>query len=105
MALTKAEMAENLVKTLGIRKQDAKRLVEQLFETIKDQLTQGNEVKLSGFGAFEVRDKRQRPGRNPRTREEIPITARRVVIFRPGPKFRAQVRCADVREPDCLNGG
>ncbi len=96
MALTKAEMAKSLVKTLGIGKQDAKHLVEQLFETIKDQLAQGTGVKLSGFGAFELRDKRQRPGRNPRTREDIPVTARRVVSFRPGPKLRAQVLCVDL---------
>lgn len=90
-ALTKAELADSLCEELGLNKKDAKDLVEQFFEEIRFALEQNEPVKLSGFGNFELRDKRQRPGRNPRTGEEIPVTARRVVTFRPGQKLRARV--------------
>lgn len=89
MALTKADMAERLFERLGINKRDAKELVETFFEEIRRALEQGEQVKLSGFGNFDLRDKNQRPGRNPKTGEEIPISARRVVTFRPGQKLRA----------------
>ncbi len=91
MALTKAEMAENLFEELGLNKREAKELVEIYFEEIRIALEQGHEVKLSGFGNFILRDKNQRPGRNPKTGEEIPISARRVVTFRPGQKLKARV--------------
>ena len=91
MALTKAEMAEHLFEKLGINKKDAKDLVEAFFEEIKGALESGEQVKLSGFGNFDLRDKRERPGRNPKTGEEIPISARRVVTFRPGQKLKQQV--------------
>ncbi|MFW3298490.1 integration host factor subunit alpha, partial [Enterobacter quasiroggenkampii] len=84
MALTKAEMAENLFEKLGVSKRDAKDLVEAFFEEVRRSLENGEQVKLSGFGNFDLRDKNQRPGRNPKTGEDIPITARRVVTFRPG---------------------
>lgn len=84
MALTKAEMAENLFEKLGVSKRDAKELVEYFFEEVRSSLENGEQVKLSGFGNFDLRDKNQRPGRNPKTGEDIPITARRVVTFRPG---------------------
>src|SRR6056300_433855 len=90
-ALTKAEMAENLFDEMGLNKREAKELVEQFFEEIRGALEGGRQVKLSGFGNFDLRDKRQRPGRNPKTGEEIPITARRVVTFRPGQKLKARV--------------
>lgn len=90
-ALTKADMAERLFEELGLNKREAKELVEQFFEEIRQALVDGNPVKLSGFGNFELRDKRQRPGRNPKTGEEIPITARRVVTFRPGQKLKQRV--------------
>ncbi|MAB22520.1 MAG: integration host factor subunit alpha, partial [Idiomarina sp.] len=89
MALTKAELAEVLFDKYGISKQDAKVLVEDFFEEIRVALEKGEQVKLSGFGNFELRTKNQRPGRNPKTGEEIPITARRVVTFRPGQKLKA----------------
>ena len=79
MALTKAEMAEHLFEKLGINKRDAKDLVELFFEEIKGALESGEQVKLSGFGNFDLRDKNERPGRNPKTGEDIPIKARRVV--------------------------
>jgi len=91
MALTKAEMAETLFEELGLNKREAKELVDLFFEEIRRALSDGRQIKLSGFGNFDLRDKNQRPGRNPKTGEEIPITARRVVTFRPGQKLKARV--------------
>ena len=91
MALTKAEMAERLFEDLGLNKREAKELVDAFFEEVRASLEAGQQVKLSGFGNFDLRDKNQRPGRNPKTGEEIPITARRVVTFRPGQKLKARV--------------
>ena len=91
MALTKAELAERLFEELGLNKREAKEIVEMFFEEIRGALERGQQVKLSGFGNFDLRDKKQRPGRNPKTGEEIPITARRVVTFRPGQKLKAKV--------------
>ena len=90
-ALTKAEIAEHLYETLGLNKKDAKEVVELFFEEIRLALEQNEQVKLSGFGNFDLRDKRQRPGRNPKTGEEIPVSARRVVTFKAGQKLKAQV--------------
>ena len=90
-ALTKAEMADHLSEKTGLNRRDAKQLVELFFDEIRLELVAGEQVKLSGFGNFELRDKRQRPGRNPKTGQEIPITARRVVTFRAGQKFRQRV--------------
>lgn len=90
-ALTKAEMAEKLYEELGFNKREAKELVELFFEEVRGCLEANEQVKLSGFGNFDLRDKRQRPGRNPKTGEEIPISARRVVTFRPGQKLKARV--------------
>ncbi len=91
MALTKAEIAERLFDELGLNKREAKEMVELFFEKIRTALEDGAQVKLSGFGNFDLREKKQRPGRNPKTGEEIPITARRVVTFRPGQKLKARV--------------
>ncbi|MCB1923625.1 integration host factor subunit alpha [Thiosocius teredinicola] len=91
MALTKAEMAEHLFEELGLNKREAKDMVEMFFEEIRLSLENGRQVKLSGFGNFDLREKKQRPGRNPKTGEEIPISARRVVTFRPGQKLKARV--------------
>ncbi len=91
MALTKADMAEHLFEELGLNKREAKEVVESFFEEIRSALEQGEQVKLSGFGNFDLREKKQRPGRNPKTGEEIPITARRVVTFRPGQKLKSRV--------------
>jgi integration host factor subunit alpha len=84
-------MTEQLYEELGFNKREAKELVEMFFEEIRGALEEGDQVKLSGFGNFELRDKNERPGRNPKTGEEIPITARRVVTFRPGQKLKARV--------------
>jgi integration host factor subunit alpha len=91
VALTKAELAEALFDELGLNKREAKEFVDLFFEEIRERLQSGKEVKLSGFGNFELRNKNQRPGRNPKTGEEIPISARRVVTFRPGQKLRLRV--------------
>jgi len=90
-SLTKADLAENLVDAIGLSKKDAKDLVEGFFEVVRHSLVERQQVKLSGFGNFEVREKSQRPGRNPKTGEEIPITARTVVTFRPGQKLKSKV--------------
>ena len=91
MALTKAEMAEALFEELGLNKREAKEVVDLFFEEVRLALAEGQQVKLSGFGNFDLRSKNQRPGRNPKTGEEIPISARRVVTFRPGQKLKARV--------------
>jgi len=91
MALTKADMAERLFEEVGLNKREAKEFVEAFFEMVRDSLERGEQVKLSGFGNFDLRVKNQRPGRNPKTGEEIPISARRVVTFRPGQKLKSRV--------------
>ncbi|MDD3448940.1 MAG: integration host factor subunit alpha [Gammaproteobacteria bacterium] len=91
MALTKADLAEKLFEELGLNKREAKEMVESFFEEIRTALEAGEQVKLSGFGNFDLRSKNERPGRNPKTGEEIPISARRVVTFRPGQKLKARV--------------
>lgn len=91
MSLTKADIADRLFEEVGLNKREAKEFVDAYFETIRGALEQGENVKLSGFGNFQLRDKKQRPGRNPKTGEEIPISARRVVTFRPGQKLRSRV--------------
>lgn len=98
MALTKADLAEALFEQLGLNKREAKDFVDQFFEGIRNTLEEGEVVKLSGFGNFELRDKNRRPGRNPKTGEEIPISARRVVTFRPGQKLRNRVETALIEE-------
>jgi integration host factor subunit alpha len=91
MALTKADMALVLYEEVGLNKREAKEFVDAFFESIRETLQKGQQVKLSGFGNFDLRDKSERPGRNPKTGIEIPISARRVVTFRPGQKLRARV--------------
>lgn len=89
--LTKAELAEMLFDRLGLNKREAKDMVEAFFEEIRSALEANETVKLSGFGNFQLRDKPQRPGRNPKTGEEIPISARRVVTFHPSQKLKSAV--------------
>lgn len=91
MALTKADLAESLFNELGLNKREAKEFVELFFEHIRSALVNGEQVKLSGFGNFGLRQKNSRPGRNPKTGEEIPITARRVVTFRASHKLKERV--------------
>jgi len=90
-ALSKAEMAEHLMESLKLDKIAAKAFVEQFFEQIRAELAAGEPVKLSGFGNFELLDKPPRPGRNPKTGEEVPISARRVVTFHAGQKLKNRI--------------
>ena len=98
MALTKADIAEHLFTQLGMSKREAKDMVEAFFEEIRQALERGEQVKISGFGNFDLREKNQRPGRNPKTGEDIPISARRVVTFRPGQKIKARVENVEPNE-------
>ena len=90
--LTKADLAELLFDRLGLNKRESKDMVEAFFEIVHASLVQGQDVKLSGFGNFNVRRKAPRPGRNPRTGESIPIKARQVVTFHPSLKLKAMVQ-------------
>ena len=91
MALTKADISERLFQEIGLTKREAKEIVELYFSRLGKALEGGQQVKLSGYGNFELHDKNERPGRNPKTGEEIPVSARRVVTFRSGQKLRARV--------------
>jgi len=92
MTLTKSEIVEDLNNEIGLNKREAKELVDMLFDDIKNLLSEGHEVKLSGFGNFQLRDKSPRPGRNPRTGEDVEISARRVVTFKAGQKLKDSVK-------------
>ncbi|MFC3680843.1 integration host factor subunit alpha [Bacterioplanoides pacificum] len=98
-ALTKAELAEKLFDDLGLNKREAKDMVDLFFDEIRCSLSRNEQVKLSGFGNFDLRDKSQRPGRNPKTGEEIPISARRVVTFKPGQKLKIRVEAYAGTQP------
>ncbi len=91
MSLAKARMAESLFNEMGLNKKEARELVDLFFEELEASLADGEQVKLSGFGNFDLRDKKERPGRNPKTGEKVPIPARRVVTFRVAQKLRARV--------------
>ena len=105
MTLTKAELAELLFERVGLNKRESKDMVEAFFEEIRNALERGEEVKLSGFGNFQLRDKPQRPGRNPKTGEEIPITARRVVTFHASQKLKAAVAEEQAQAPVSARAG
>ncbi len=96
MTLTKAELANLLFEKVGLNKREAKDMVETFFEEVRTALENGDSVKLSGFGNFQLREKPQRPGRNPKTGEEMPITARRVVTFHASQTLKAMVEEAHV---------
>lgn len=89
--LTKSKMADRLFAELGLNKREAKEVVESFFAEVSASLEAGESVKLSGFGNFNLRNKSPRPGRNPKTGEEVPISARRVVTFKPGQKLKSRV--------------
>ena len=102
-SVTKAELADVLFERLGLNKREAKDMVDYFFEEVREALERGEDVKLSGFGIFNLREKSQRPGRNPKTGEEIPITARRVVTFHASNKLKGQVDFAHAeREPTLI---
>ena len=98
MTLTKAELADLLTETVGLNKREAKDMVDRFFEEIRAVLETGESVKLSGFGNFQLRDKPQRPGRNPKTGEDVPIAARRVVTFHASQKLKDTVLAAGPKE-------
>lgn len=89
--LTKLEMSNHLMENLGMTRQDSRAFVESFFSELSETLTKGHQVKLSGFGNFEIKDKSQRPGRNPKTGEMVHVTARRVVTFKAGQKMRRSI--------------
>ena len=91
MTVTKMELANVLFDEMGLNKREAKELVELFFEEIRSALESGDKVKFSGFGSFSVRDKPQRPGRNPKTGEEVPVSARRVVTYKASQKIKDRV--------------
>jgi integration host factor subunit alpha len=91
-ALTKAEMADVLFDQVGLNKRESKEMVDAFFDELRACLVRGEMVKLSGFGNFQLRDKPSRPGRNPKTGESIPISARRVVTFHASQKLKAVVQ-------------
>lgn len=92
MTLSKAKMVENLFDELGLNKSEAKAFIEMFFEEVYETLERGESVKFAGFGNFVLRDKNQRSGRNPKTGKEALVSARRVVVFRPGQKLRLRVK-------------
>lgn len=94
MAMTKADIVEALYEKVGFSKKEAADLVELVFDTIKSTLSQGQKIKISGFGNFVVREKRSRVGRNPQTGQSIEISARRVLTFRPSQVLRAEVNAS-----------
>ena len=91
-ALTKAQLADLLFDQIGLNKRESKDMVDAFFDLISERLAQGQDVKLSGFGNFQIRTKAPRPGRNPRTGEAIPIQARRVVTFHASSKLKEQIQ-------------
>ena len=91
MTVTKADLANTLFEQLGLNKREAKEFVELFFEKILESLENGESVKLSGFGGFSVRDKKSRPGRNPKTGEEVPVTPRRVVTYKASQKVKDRI--------------
>ncbi len=91
MTVTKADLANTLFEQLGLNKRESKEFVELFFEKIRESLESGESVKLSGFGGFSVRDKKSRPGRNPKTGEEVPVTPRRVVTYKASQKVKNRI--------------
>ena len=100
MTVTKADLANTLFEQLGLNKREAKEFVELFFEKIRESLESGESVKLSGFGRFSVRDKKSRPGRNPKTGEEVPVTPRRVVTYKASQKVKDRIAKNNVSASD-----
>lgn len=98
MTITKDSLVEMIHNEIGLNKREAKELIESFFEQIKKSLEEGNDIKLSGFGNFNLRDKAPRPGRNPKTGEEVTISSRRVVTFKSGLKLKSKLEGYDGTE-------
>ncbi len=92
MSLTKSDMVKSLFNEIGLNTREARELVDSFFEELEASLAVGEQIRLGGFGNFYLRDKKERPGRNPKTGEKIPVAARRVVTFRPGQKLIDRVQ-------------
>ena len=95
MTITKNSLVEVIHNEVGLNKREAKEFIEEFFETIKSSLEEGNDIKFSGFGNFILRDKNARPGRNPKTGEDVVIEERRVVTFKSGLKLKTQLEAYD----------
>ena len=95
MTITKDSLVEMVHNEVGLNKREAKELIECFFEQIKTSLENGNDIKLSGFGNFILRNKSPRPGRNPKTGEEVTISERRVVTFKSGLKLKSKLEAYD----------
>ncbi len=95
-ALTKAQLAELLFEQIGLNKRESKDMVDAFFDLVSNSLVDGDDVKITGFGNFQIRTKSPRPGRNPRTGEAIPIAARRVVTFHASQKLKEQIQAASL---------
>lgn len=91
-ALTKAQLADMLYDQIGLNKRESKDMIDAFFDLVSDRLVEGADVKVSGFGNFQIRTKAPRPGRNPRTGEAIPIESRRVVTFHASHKLKEQIQ-------------
>ena len=98
MTIKKDSLVEMVHNEIGLNKREAKELIESFFEQIKKSLEEGNDIKLSGFGNFNLRDKAPRPGRNPKTGEEVTISSRRVVTFKSGLKLKSKLEGYDGTE-------
>ena len=98
MTITKDSLVEMVHNEIGLNKREAKELIESFFEQIKKSLEEGNDIKLSGFGNFNLRDTAPRPGRNPKTGEEVTISSRRVVTFKSGLKLKSKLEGYDGTE-------
>lgn len=94
--MTKADIVEKVYQKIGFSKKEASELVELVFSSLKDVLQRGDKVKISGFGNFVVRGKNERVGRNPQTGEQIKISARRVLTFRPSQVLKAMLNGEDI---------
>jgi integration host factor subunit alpha len=99
-ALTKAQLAELLFEQIGLNKRESKDMVDAFFDLVSNSLVEGDDVKITGFGNFQIRTKSPRPGRNPRTGEAIPIAARRVVTFHASQKLKEQIQAGTVATSD-----
>jgi integration host factor subunit alpha len=98
MTITKESLVEMIHNEVGLNKREAKELIECFFEQIKVSLENGNDIKFSGFGNFILRSKSPRPGRNPKTGEEVTISERRVVTFKSGLKLKSKLEAYDGSE-------
>ena len=94
--MTKADIVEKVYEKIGFSKKEASELVEMVFGSLKDKLVNGEKVKISGFGKFEVREKKSRIGRNPQTGDRITISARRVLNFSPSQVLKAMLNGQDI---------